>query len=94
LPSEAIYVVPVYAVIIAGCLGRDRGVLEALCVCAIGSTALVGAAGMAIRRDGARALYGAVSLAANLALFYGAIHAAGLIDTLIVTIGLAAPPSG
>lgn len=90
LPTEALYVVPVYVLIIAGCVGRDPAVLHALVLCAAWSTALIAAAGLAVRRAppsprGRWALGGAVA-AANLALFYAVCNRAGILDSLFFTV--------
>ncbi|HZS41624.1 MAG TPA: hypothetical protein VFF06_32565 [Polyangia bacterium] len=92
-PVEALYVLPIYALLIVGCLGRDPGVLHALVLCAPCSTLVIAASGLAARRrPGARWLHAALLVAANLALFYGAVHHAGLLDTLLMTVGIDAAP--
>ncbi len=94
LPTEALYVVPLYLLIVVGCIGRDPGVLHALWLCALWSTALILAVGLAARRRppvGARgrwALAGTVA-AVNAALFYAVCNRTGILDSLIFTV---APP--
>jgi hypothetical protein len=90
LPAEVLYVVPVYALIIAGCLGRDPAVLHALWLCAVWSLALIAAAGLAAHRVapsvGARLAHAALLVAANGALFYAVLNRTGTMDALFMTV--------
>lgn len=90
LPSEALYVVPVYLLLIGGCIGRDAGVLHALWLCAVWSTALIFAAGLSARRrppvGAARVGHAALLLFANLALFYACCNRAAILDQLFFTV--------
>ncbi len=91
-PLELVYVAPVYALLIVGCLGRDPSVLRALILCALGSMIVIAASGIAARRAPDRPLLHATLLAlANLALFYAILYRANLLDTLLTTIGTIAP---
>jgi hypothetical protein len=95
VPTEALYAAPIYALLILGCLGRDATVLHALVLCAPGSLLVIAASGLAARRAPTRKwLHATLLVAANFALFYGAIHRAGLVDTLLITIGIAANAPG
>jgi hypothetical protein len=89
-PVEVVYVVPIYALLLAGCYGRDPSVLHALWIVALGSTALIAAAGLSMRREPALGLrrWGHVLLlaAANVALFYAACNRAMIIDSLFFTV--------
>ena len=90
LPTEALYVVPVYILIIGGCIGRDPAVLHALWMCALWSIALIFAAGLAARRvppgGVARALHAVLLAVANGALFYAVCNRAGLLESLFMTV--------
>ena len=90
LPTEALYVVPVYALLIAGCVGRDPAVLHALWLCAIWSLALIAAAGLAARRrlpaGGGRVAHALILVAANGALFYAVLNHAAILDSLFFTV--------
>lgn len=90
LPTEALYVVPVYLMLIGGCLGRDPAVLHALWLCALWSTALIFGAGWAARRrppvGAARVGHVALLAVANLALFYACCNRAAIIDSLFFTV--------
>ncbi len=89
-PTEAWYVAPVYALLIAGCVGRDPAVLHALWLCALWSLALIAAAGLATRRQapvgGARLLHAALLVAANGALFYAVMVRAQILDQFFYTV--------
>jgi hypothetical protein len=86
-PLELLYVLPVYALFLAGAIGRDPQVLRALAVCALGSLALIAASGLAARRAPPPPWLHALALvAANLALFYAVLNRTGLVDTLIFTV--------
>jgi hypothetical protein len=88
-PLEAVYVLPLYALLIAGALGRDPLVVRALILAAVVSLAFVFAAGLAGRRappsGKLRWLHAALVVAANLALFYAVLNRTGLVDSLIMT---------
>jgi hypothetical protein len=90
LPTEALYVAPVYALLVLGCVGRDAAVLHALWLCALWSTALILAAGLALRRapPAGRGSLGHAGLlaAANLALFYACCNRAAILDSLFFTV--------
>jgi hypothetical protein len=91
-PLDALYVLPVYALLIVGCLHRDPQVLRALELGALGSLALIFASGLAARRAPTRPLLHALALiAANLALFYFVVWRAGIIDLILTTLQMAAP---
>jgi hypothetical protein len=82
-PLEVAYVAPVYALLVAGCVGRDGDVLRALVVFAVGSLVLLWS--WALRPRGlARA---ALLATAHVALFYAAVHFAGIVDSLMATVG-------
>ncbi len=89
-PTEALYAAPVYALLIAGCVGRDPAVLHALWLCALWSLALIAAAGLASRRvapiGGARLAHVALLTVANGALFYAVLNRAGILDSLFFTV--------
>lgn len=90
VPTEALYVAPVYALLVAGCLGRDPPVLHALWLCALWSLALIAAAGLSARRappvGGAKLAHAALLVAANGALFYAVVNHAGILDSLFYTV--------
>jgi len=90
VPTEALYVAPVYALLIAGCLGRDPAVLHALWLCALWSLALIAAAGLSARRavpvGAAKIAHAALLLAANGALFYAVLNHAAIMDSLFFTV--------
>ena len=90
LPTEALYVVPVYALLIAGCLRRDPAVLHALWLMALWSLALIAAAGLAARRrtplGSERLAHAGLLAAANVALFYAVLNRAGVLDSLFMTV--------
>jgi hypothetical protein len=83
-PGEALYVLPVYLLLIVGGVGRDARVLEALMIGAAGSLTLIAAAGMAAARTAGRARWAHLALlvVGNLALFYASAAHAGLLDAL------------
>ena len=89
-PTEALYVVPVYALLVAGCVGRDAAVLHALWLCAIWSLALIAAAGLAARRHPPagtdRVAHALILVAANGALFYAVLNHAAILDSLFFTV--------
>jgi hypothetical protein len=89
-PTEALYVAPVYALLIAGCLGRDPAVLHALWLIAAWSLALIAAAGLAARRrapvGAARLGHLALLIAANGALFYAVAVRTGILDSIFYTV--------
>lgn len=89
LPTEAVYVVPVYALLLVGAAGRDPLVLRALAAGALLSVLLILTAGVASRRapPGARLfwLQATLLVLANLALFFAVLNRIGLVDTLITT---------
>ena len=90
VPTEALYVAPVYALLVAGCVGRDPAVLHALWMCAAWSLALIAAAGWAARRrppaPAARVAHVALLVAANAALFYAVLNRAAILDQLFYTV--------
>ena len=90
VPTEALYVAPLYALIVAGCLGRDPAVLHALWLCALWSFALIAAAGLAARRRPPVAAgwlaHAGLLAAANAALFYAVLNHAGILDSLFFTV--------
>lgn len=89
-PVEVLYVMPIYALLLAGCYGRDEAVMRALWIIALGSTALIAAAGLSARRVPPlglrRWLHVLVLAAANVALFYAACNRAMIIDSLFFTV--------
>jgi hypothetical protein len=95
VPTESLYVLPIYGLLIVGGIGRDAAVLEALLLCAIGSTLIIAAAGLAARRKPPagvhRFLHTGALVAANLALFYACSNRAAIIDSIIFTANVAAP---
>lgn len=90
LPTELVYVGPVYALLVAGCLGRDPAVLHALWLCALWSLALIAAAGLSARRrpptGNGRLAHAALLLAANGALFYAVLVHTGILDSMLYTV--------
>jgi hypothetical protein len=85
LPLVTLYLAPVHLVLIAGCWGRDAGVLRALYWLAAGSLVLSTVAFAAPPRPqaGRRLLAdGALLAAAHAALFWIAIRRAGIVDVL------------
>jgi hypothetical protein len=90
LPTEALYAAPVYALLVAGCVGRDPAVLHALWLCAAWSLALIAAAGLSARRTlplgAARLAHAALLFAANGALFYAVLNHAAILDSLFFTV--------
>jgi hypothetical protein len=90
VPTEALYAAPVYALLVAGCVGRDAAVLHALWLCALWSLALIAAAGLSSRRTApvgvARFGHVALLLAANGALFYAVLNHAAILDSLFFTV--------
>ncbi|MDB4966343.1 MAG: hypothetical protein JWN44_2032 [Myxococcales bacterium] len=90
LPTEALYVVPVYILLVGGCIGRDPAVLHALWLCALWSIALIFAAGLAARRvlpgRAGRAAHATLLAVANGALFYAVCNRAGLLESLFMTV--------
>jgi hypothetical protein len=90
-PVELIYAAPMYALLIAACLGRDPQVLHALWLAAVWSLALITASGLAARRappaKGLRVLAPTALLATStFALFFAACNRSGIIDSLFFTI--------
>lgn len=90
VPTELVYVTPLYALMLAGCWGRDAGVFHALWIMALGSIALVGAAGLSSRRvpplGWRRWLHALVLATANGALFFAACNHAMIVDSLFYTV--------
>jgi hypothetical protein len=88
-PLELIYVAPIYALLVAGGWGRDADVLRALIMGALGSAALITAAGLAARRAAPtgklRWLQALALVAGNLALFYAVVNRTGIYDKLIMS---------
>jgi hypothetical protein len=80
----------VYALLIAGCVGRDPAVLHALWLCALWSLALIATAGLSSRRSaphgGARVAHVALLTLANGALFYAVLNRAAILDSLFFTV--------
>ena len=92
LPAEVLYALPVYALLIAGALGRDAQVVRALVLGSAGSLVLIAASGIAnARTEPVRGrwliLHATVLLAANLALFYVVLYRAELLDNIGTTFG-------
>lgn len=89
-PTEALYAAPVYALLIAGCVGRDPAVLHALWLCALWSLALIATAGLSSRRSAphgsARVAHVALLTLANGALFYAVLNRAAILDSLFFTV--------
>ena len=90
VPTEALYVAPLYALIVLGCVGRDAGVLHALWLCALWSFALIVAAGLAAQRRppvaAGRLAHAGLLAAATAALFYAVLNHAGILDSLFFTV--------
>ena len=88
IPAELWYVVPVYALFIVGCLGRDWQVLEALSSCAAGLFGLILASGLAAMRAPPRRAWLQVTalVVSNFALFFLVLYQAGLIDRFLMTV--------
>ena len=88
-PLEAIYVLPLYALLIAGAWGRDPLVARALGAAGALSLLSIAVAGLASRRAAPgprlRWLQAALLVVANLALFYGVVNHSGLWETLKMT---------
>ena len=88
-PLEAIYVLPVYLLLVVGGLGRDANVLHALIAGGAASMGLIVTTGLAARRSpptqGLRLLQAAMVVVANLALFFAVLNRMSLVDTLITT---------
>jgi tetratricopeptide (TPR) repeat protein len=89
-PLELIYVIPIYALLLAGGWGRDADVLRALEMGALGSTALIAAGGLSVRRNAPRGmlrwLQALLLLAGNLALFYAVVNRTGIYDKLVMSV--------
>lgn len=90
LPTEALYVLPIYLLLVVGCIGRDQPVLHALWLCALWSSALILCAGLATRRrapvGAGRVAHAGLLMAANLALFYAVCNRAAILDSLFFTV--------
>ena len=90
IPTELLYIVPMYVLLIGSCIGRDAKVLRALWLIAGWSAALVGSAGLAAERRplaGRRRLVRATLLAlATAALLYAATNRAGILDSMLFTV--------
>ena len=90
LPTEALYVTPLYALLVIGGVGRDAAVLHALWLCALWSFALIAAAGLAAHRrppgGTGRLAHAGLLAAANGALFYAVLNRAGILDSLFLTV--------
>jgi hypothetical protein len=90
LPVEAIYVAPVYALLVIGCLGRESNVLEAMTLAGVASLVLIATAGVAASRSPPeprlRWLQVALLVGANVALFYAILNRLGLVETLLETV--------
>jgi hypothetical protein len=89
-PTELWFVLPIYALFVAGAAGRDPGAITALALCGAGSIVLITLFSLASTgADRAAKTRGLVAVgAANLALFYGALNHAGLIDRLLDAVAL------
>jgi hypothetical protein len=85
-PTELAYVLPVYALLLAGGWGRDPHVFHALILCSAASLPLIALSALAAMRSPARTwLHLGVVGAANLALFYVILWRCELIDSLVMT---------
>jgi hypothetical protein len=88
-PLEAVYVLPLYLLLILGALGREPAVVHALILGAVISSLFVFAAGLAGRRappsGRLRWLHAGLVVVANLALFYAVLNRTGLVDSLVMT---------
>lgn len=84
-PVEAQFLLPLYALLVAACWGRDAGVRHALYWLSLGSLALVTLAFAPTARR-RLSIDAALLTLANLALFYVAIRRAGIVDVLWTTI--------
>jgi hypothetical protein len=85
-PTEVAYVLPVYALLLAGGWGRDPNVFHALVLCSLASLPLIALSALAAMRSPARTwLHLSVVGAANLALFYVILWRCELIDSLMMT---------
>jgi hypothetical protein len=86
VPTELIYVLPVYALLVAGSWGLDPNVLHALSWCALSSLVVIAFSALAAMRAPVRPwLHIAVLGAANAALFYTILWRTQLLDPLITT---------
>jgi hypothetical protein len=85
-PSEIAYVLPIYALLVAGAWGRDANVLHALILCSLASLPLIGLSALAAMRSPVRTwLHLGVLGAATLSLFYLIVWRCQLIDSLLMT---------
>jgi hypothetical protein len=89
-PPELWFVLPVYALLLAGAVGRDAGAITALALCGGGSIVLITLFGLVTSGASVAAKARGLLLVgvANVALFYGALNHAGLIDRLLDAIAL------
>jgi hypothetical protein len=89
-PTESVYILPLYALIVMACVGRDASVLRALLTTATASLTLVFAAGVSWKRlpPGRSGRWGhsALVAGATLAIFYASCNGAGIIDSLLFTV--------
>jgi hypothetical protein len=85
-PTEILYVLPVYALLVLGGWGRDANVFHALILCAAASLPLITLSALAAMRSPARPwLHLGVLGAASVALFYAIVWRCELIDSLLMT---------
>jgi hypothetical protein len=85
-PTEVVYVLPIYALLIAGAWGLDRNIFHALILCALSSLIVIAlSAFAAMRAPTAAWLHLTVLSLANAALFYAILWRTDLLDPLITT---------
>ena len=86
VPTEALYVLPVYLLILVGARGHEAKVVQALLMSAGGSFVLILLSGMTRPARGiSRVVQAALLLLANCALFYLVLYRTELIDKLVMT---------
>ncbi|HEX4457013.1 MAG TPA: hypothetical protein VIA18_03540 [Polyangia bacterium] len=92
VPTELLYIVPIYALLTVACIGRDSKVLHALWLIAASSSALIGSASAAAERNPPsghrRLLRMALVTAATVALLYASANRAGLVDSMLFTVAV------
>jgi hypothetical protein len=85
-PTELAYVVPVYALLIAGAWGLDPNIFHALILCAASSLLVIALSAFAAMRTPTRAwLHVTVLGLTNAALFYAILWRTELLEPLITT---------
>jgi hypothetical protein len=87
VPLEAIFTLPIFAVILGGARRADRRMLAPLAICAVGALVLITASGLASERAPSRsraalALHVALLVAAFAALFYASAALGNILDLL------------